>query len=107
MNQEERFAILARSLVEKALHDELVRFNENMMHYITESNRDILKAIEDLDRKLALLGIVPLVDLDPEADVPLSLWEGLPDSVRAGMRLVQDRTEGPDEAEGSEDPEDP
>ena len=102
MNQEERFAILARSLFEKALHEELVRFNENMMHYVTESNREILKAIEDLDRKLALLGIVPLVDMDnPEAELPPSLWEGLPESVRAGMRLVLERTEEPDKPDES------
>ena len=77
------------------------------MHYITESNRDILKAIEDLDRKLALLGIVPWSTWTPRAEVPPSLWEGLPDSVRAGMHLVKDRTEGLDEAGESEEPEDP
>lgn len=105
MRDEEKFAIIARNLIEKALYDELVRFNESMMHYVTESNRDILKAIEDLDRKLALLGIQPLVDLDPDAEVPPSLWEGLPESVRAGVRLLKERTEGLDEAEEAEDPE--
>ena len=87
MRDEEKFAIIARNLIEKALYDELVRFNESMMHYVTESNREILKAIEDLDRKLALLGILPLGAVEGEPEPPAGLREGSPDAVRAGMQL--------------------
>lgn len=103
MKDEKRFATIVRKLVEKALHEELVRFNENMMHYVTESNREILKAIEDLDRKLALLDIVPLATVEGERELPLDLREGTPASVRAGMQLVLEQTadlDDPDDPEG-------
>lgn len=105
MRDEEKFAIIARNLIEKALYDELVRFNESMMHYVTESNREILKAIEDLDRKLALLGILPLGAVEGEPEPPAGLREGSPDAVRAGMQLVLEQTADLDDTDDPERPE--
>lgn len=87
MSDERLAAAIARE-VRAALHKELVKFNVSLTDYFTELERTILQSIEDVDRKLAYLGLtVPLTREQLKEQRP-DYWEAMPESLRGNIQLI-------------------